>query len=265
MTAVKRAADSILLLPCDRDAPTSTEHLALADFQSGLIDHIPAAWNVLSLSLDEIAQHLILTSITAHEMPFIVRLPLVRQNSEDLDEEKFCFQDAQTELRDIIAASDETVHAARDDPETLRQKGAKTKWWQDREALDARLHDLLLNIENIWLGGFRGFFSAHHKNVELLRRLRQTFDLILDKHLPSRRKLTKAESKGIVLDLNVFELFVGLEFLCNDKTEYDESLTDLLYYVVDILQFNGECNAYDEIDFDAVSSRQHRQYVSTLR
>jgi separase len=32
--------------------------------------------------------------------------------------------------------------------------------------------------------------------------------------------------------------------------KFKDTLMDLLYFVVDILQFQGERNAYDEIDFD---------------
>ena len=39
----------------------------------------------------------------------------------------------------------------------------------------------------------------------------------------------------------------------SESNDVDEPLMDLLYFVVDILQFNGERNAYDEIDFDSVS------------
>ena len=56
----------------------------------------------------------------------------------------------------------------------------------------------------------------------------------------------------MALDLRVLELFVGLGNP-SDSNDLDEPLMDLLYFVVDILQFNGERNAYDEIDFDSVS------------
>jgi separase len=67
--------------------------------------------------------------------------------------------------------------------------------------------------------------------------------------LPSRQKSTKATTK-VDLHAHVLELFTALAF--DDTPEFEDSITDLLYFVVDILQFNGEPNAYDEIDFDAL-------------
>src|SRR5207248_2770414 len=47
------------------------------------------------------------------------------------------------------------------------------------------------------------------------------------------------------------DLFVALGH--PDKHELEDSLADLLYFVVDVLQFQGEHNAYDEIDFDSIT------------
>jgi separase len=47
-------------------------------------------------------------------------------------------------------------------------------------------------------------------------------------------------------------LFIGLGDATNEELDLDEALMDLIYFVVDILHFNGERNAYDEIDFDAM-------------
>jgi separase len=136
----------------------------------------------------------------------------------------------------------------------MTRSGAKSEWWAEREALDARLRDLLQNIENIWLGGFRGIFCQFPRQPELLSRFQSSFQKILDKHLPSRQKMGKRNKTGCLnLDPRILELFVGLGNPEEAKCDLDEPLTDLLYFVVDVLQFHGERNAYDEIDFDAVS------------
>jgi separase len=48
------------------------------------------------------------------------------------------------------------------------------------------------------------------------------------------------------------DLFIGLGDPTDPDVDFDEALNDLLYFVVDILQFHGERNAYDEIDFDGM-------------
>lgn len=221
-----------------------------ADF----IDLIPWTWNVIAMSLDHNSEHLFLTQYRSDGQPLVVRLPLTRQNDGPDDEDSFAFSDAREELMNIIAGSDATVHSARDDPDQLKVKGARSQWWASREALDERLKDLLVNIENMWFGGFRSVFRRHMPANNLLARLQQSFEIILDKHLPSRQQSRqRAGVKKVKLDRHVLELFVGLGSHGEDN-DLDESLTDLLYYVVDILQFNGELNAYDEIDFDSVGN-----------
>lgn len=61
-----------------------------------------------------------------------------------------------------------------------------------------------------------------------------------------------SSSQHVTLDPRVLELFIGLGNATDDSLDIDEALMDLVYFVVDILQFSGERNAYDEIDFDAI-------------
>ena len=219
----------------------------LASFQSQYLDIIPSSWTVFSLTLSDSRDEIRITKFRPHHGPFILNLPLGRR-SQDGDEEPFGFEQGKAELRDIVTLANFSTHDA---PDTSR-KGARTAWWEARAALDARLKDLLVNIESIWFGGFRGVFGHNVGSLDLLSRFQQSLNNILDKHLPSRQKQTKAkESDQVTLDLHVLELFVTLGN--PNEREIDEELLDLLYFVIDILQFHGERNAYDEVDFDAVS------------
>ncbi|KAJ4292216.1 separin protein [Collariella sp. IMI 366227] len=229
--------------------------LDLHKVQRDYIDIVPQSWNVISISLSEGNHDLCITKLQAHQDPFVIRLPLERASSRDADSDVFDFQQGRTELLDIIRAINKTCHDSRD----MTVKGAKSAWWAEREALDQRLSDLLTNIEQIWLGGFRGIFSQHVRRPELLARFQGDFLSILDKHLPSRRQVRGKKTKAAAqaprasLDLNVLELFIGLGDTTMSNCDFDEELTDLLYFVVDILQFHGERNAYDEIDFDSMA------------
>ena len=193
------------------DTVRPEQDLSLSGFQANFIDIIPGNWIAISIGLDEQCEHLHIIRYEARRTPFTIRLPLNRQNVEDPEEETFSFGDAMTELRTIIRDSDATVHAARDDISSMKQKGAKTKWWADREALDDRLKDLLLNMENMWFGGFRGIFSQYQRHADLLARFQQTFENILDKHLPSRQRILKSKHGSKVrLDAHVLDLLIGL-------------------------------------------------------
>jgi separase len=227
--------------------------LEFAYFQRTFIDIIPLSWTAVSISLNEARDELYISRLKAGQSPFILRLPLGRHNSRDADEEVFDFEQGKAELLDVIDLANFSTHEARD----MTQKGAKTEWWSEREALDTRMKDILVNIENIWLGGFRGIFSHSPRNPELLSRFGQSFQKCLDKHLPSRQKVKKRgkqpiNSTKVDLDARILELFVGLGSSVHDEDDLEQPLTDLLYFVVDILQFHGERNAYDEIDFDSL-------------
>ena len=224
-------------------------NLELSTFQAEYIDIIPQDWNVVSLTLSQERDEMLISKLRSGQTPFILRLPLNRHNPLDQDDEVFGYDEGRAELRDIVSLGNSSAHSAQD----LSRKGAKTEWWETRATLDARMKDLLTNMESIWLGGFKAIFSQTAQSPALLSRFQQSLQNILDKHLPSRQKAGRGgQSSRVVLDSRVLELFVGLGNP-SDSNDLDEPLMDLLYFVVDILQFNGERNAYDEIDFDSVS------------
>ena len=240
----------------DSEPLTAHNLLDFATFQTKYIDIIPSCWTVLSLSLSESQDEIRIARIRSDQTPFILTLPLNRHSSRDPTEEFFGFKNGKDELREIVGLANYSAHDAQD----MARKGANSEWWKVREALDTRLKELLVNIENIWLGGFRGIFSNTRQRPQLLSRFQQSLQNILAKHLPSRQKPDKKKKKSTdpvfdlrpVFDPRVLELFVGLG-APTELEDIDESLMDLLYFVIDILQFHGERNAYDEIDFDSVS------------
>ncbi|SPO02777.1 related to cell division-associated protein [Cephalotrichum gorgonifer] len=231
----------------------------MSNFQRDYVDIIPSGWTVISISPSDNREDLCITKLQSGHTPFVLRLPLERANSRDADNEVFSFKNGLDELRELIALANKSSHTARD----MAAKGAKAAWWREREDLDARLGELLRSVEEVWLGGFRGVFSQQPRRTNLLARFQASFHKILDKHLPSRRptrgrrgaKTTAAAAAPkITFDPRILELFIGLGSPAGEAEGADnyEALTDLLYFTIDILQFRGEQNAYDEIDFDAM-------------
>ncbi|KAF1913977.1 peptidase family C50-domain-containing protein [Ampelomyces quisqualis] len=240
--------------PMSRDEclrwPTSTSSscalTAISNFQEKYIDIIPDTWNVISLALNEARDELYITRYESGMTPFVLRMPLARHASRDMDEEEFSFEDGKRDFDEIIELSDFSTRTAKD----MTSRECRQQWWTEREALDTRLQELLINMENIWLGGFKGVFSQHERQPTLLARFRKSLENVLNRHLPSRKK--KTPQKRPVLDTRILDLFVGLGDATDEEVDMDEALMDLIYFVVDILHFNGERNAYDEIDFDAM-------------
>ena len=232
---------------------SAMEQLSLSNFEADYVDIIPKAWDAISMTLSESQEEILITKMRVHQNPFVLRIPLKRQDVLDSDETSFGFEEAQCELREII----DFANTSSQDAKSQTGKAAKKEWWTTRSELDTRIYDLLQNIDNVWFGGFRGVFSQHIPGAELLARFQQSLQVSLEKHLPSRQKSSKNKpAEHIALAPQVLELFVALGFP-DETNDVDEQVLDLLYYVVDILQFNGERNAYDEIDFDSVSPPLH--------
>ena len=222
-----------------------------ARFQAAYVDILPGTWTVISVSVSDDREELLLSKMRATQPPFVLSIPLARHSARDADNDVFGFKQCMDELSGFIDLANFSTHSSGKSSENVSKK----EWWEARSALDARLQDLLSNVENLWLGGFRGIFSKHSPPREQLSRFQKSFYGILDKHLPSRRKVGKngaaAETKPVSFDPRILELFVGLGHP-REVEEVGSSLMDLLYFVVDILQFRGERNAYDEIDFDSI-------------
>ncbi|KAI4207997.1 MAG: hypothetical protein LQ348_000367 [Seirophora lacunosa] len=240
--------------------PDATEvraqHLNMADqildpfaLQEQCFDSMPHTWQVLTVSLSRTKGEILVSRTRCGQGPFILSLPLDRHSSRDSDEESFGYSQAKAELRDILTLADESTHNG----PGMSGKGARSAWWEGRAALDARLKDFLTNMQNVWFGGFQGVFSQRFPARELLSRFQESLNVVMDNHLPSRRGLAKKQkSQQVSLDPRVTELFVALGDPAS-FSDMEEPLMDLLYFVVDILQFHGERNAYDEIDFDSMT------------
>lgn len=230
------------------EASTHEPQLNTATFQEEYINTIPKPWTAISLYLDEACTSLYVARYRANHTPFILRLPFSRHQDEEIGDEVFDYAAGKEELREIIQLSNASCHSNGD----LSAKGAKSNWWNEREALDRRLQELLINVEEMWFGGFKGVFSPRVRQPELLARFRASFEAALDRHLPSR-SAAKGRGAKLALDHNVLELFINLGSDNDGIIDLDEPISDLLYFVVDMLQFNGERNAYDEVDFDEMT------------
>ncbi|KAF7503271.1 hypothetical protein GJ744_004029 [Endocarpon pusillum] len=237
---------SVFAWPEIRDCDERTASaLDCAVLQQQLHKTLPPSWNVITMAMADDSSEMLISKIRPNYSPFLLRLPLDR-SAGDLDEEPFRFHTAYSELGDIISNANLTAH----DMKAGSNRQAKKLWWATREALDARLASLLENIETLWFGGFRGVFSDQRHDEELLSRFLESLSRTLDRQLPSRRKTGGTSKPRIHLHPYVLELFVALGH--PDKGDLDDAIMDLLYFVIDILQFQDERNAYDEVDFDAI-------------
>lgn len=219
----------------------------MSRFQKDFVDVIPKGWNVIAMSLSENRRDMCITKLRSGHSPLVLRIPLIKP---DADGQVLDFERGREQFLSIIKRANETCH-----------NGAKcvvSEWWAERKSLDQQLQQLLAQIESTWLCGFRGIFSQHPRRPDLLARFQKSLHNILDKHLPSRRsgrggrRGKAAGSARVTLDPRILDLFIGLGDPMTDSVDFSDSLEDLLGFVVDVLQFHGERNPYDEIDYESM-------------
>lgn len=231
--------------------PTSFENSCTAtysQYDAGLdTGLLPKSWSVVSLCLSEDKSELLVSRINSHRSPFVIRIPLSRPDMSEAENEELDFASAKAEMQRITVGANASAHDSRG---SSPDKTIRKAWYAERQALDRQLALLLENIENVWFGGFRGLLCTSVVDEKLLSDFGQSLSRTLDRHLPSRQKSSKVAVDKVELHNHVMELFLTLGN--PEEVELDDAITDLLYFVVDILQFNGEKNAYDEIDFDAM-------------
>lgn len=207
------------------------------------IDDLPPSWTILSITLAETEDELIISKTLARQAPFLVRIPLRRSNEGEQTDGPG-YKEVKAEITDIIEQANSSSHDSR----SMGEKAVRSDWHNERIVLDERLRLLLESIELVWLGGFHGIFTPHEPHEDDINQFAANLTRTLYKHLPSRQK--SGFSDQIDVHTHVLKLFLGLNLSKDGDT--DDAIMDLLYFVVDILQFSGEKNAYDEIDWDAM-------------
>ncbi|KAG0656970.1 Separin [Monosporozyma unispora] len=213
-------------------------------------------FNIVSIDICSLTDNLILSKYNGLFNDWTtLRIPLKGGHSRDVDLEYFSFSDGFKEINDIIKCNDMTT-SNKVTNSILTAEGRKN-WWNKRYELDKRLENLLSKMSNNWLGGFKGFFDPCVIDVHAFEDFSKQFYHILHEFLPSRKHF-KDPSKFIQIEEWILELFLKLD--CEDK-KYIYQVEDLLFFVLDILLYHGEENAYCEIDI----SHMHVELTEAIR
>ncbi|CDK28566.1 unnamed protein product [Kuraishia capsulata CBS 1993] len=227
-----------------------TFELDTRSISSDMVKLIPQNWKVISIDICSITGDLLISSFQpSSESQIYARLPLNRHAARDVNERSLTFLDGLKELKTIIHESDQTTDVSR--TSKVKTKEDRAEWWKERGELDLKLQNLICDAEYLWLGGFRSIFNTRKIDPHDLQDFKLKFLDILAAHLPSRnttRSLGRRSTEQVELSDTIYELFLKLGL--PSKLERIEFLEDLMYFVLDILLFHGEENAYDEIDLD---------------
>ncbi|KAK5962345.1 separase PWA37_000388 [Arxiozyma heterogenica] len=213
-------------------------------------------FNAIFFDICKITDSIILSKYSSASNKWtMLRIPLKGSNSRDLDSEYFSFQGGFKEMQDIIEQNNMTTSSKV--TSSIKTVEQRRKWWNKRYELDKRLDILLQKITNNWFGGFKGFCNPDVIDKKLFIEFVEQFNQILHEFLPSR-KHTSNNTGYVQIEEWILELFLKLN--PNDSL-YISQLEDLLYFVFDILLYQGEENAYDEIDI----GQMHIQITDAIR
>lgn len=202
-------------------------------------------WQILSIDVSSINDELIITRLD--EAPKMLKLPLTRLFVRTGEDPNFKLNDCLNELKQIIKESDKTM--SQEVVSSIDTAEQRKEWHTTRAELDNRLSALLKKIEHYWISGFKGIFSPIKINQEALQVFKRKFLSIIRMNIPTRSHRNHGP-KPVEIDDFVIELFLRL----GDPSALvtTEPLEDLIYFVLDILLFHGEENAYDEVDIDNI-------------
>ncbi|GMM35540.1 separase [Saccharomycopsis crataegensis] len=272
------------LVPQPKFVSDTSEDFSIDGISKEIEQYLPENWDVITIDICPYTGDLLLSKIDSNKpSPFVVRLPLNRFSSRDVSEDSISFKDAKNEFLEIISKNNESTKFSRTNK--IDDIESKKNWWRARYKLNAKLEKLLKDVEFCWLGGFRGMFTQHKDEIstpEIINKFKTKFIKIIEDNLPSRKQMRQISSKlqrshsvsgnfhhsrfsakvlnaqnfkgisppDIAIDDSVILLFLTLGD--PDKLKDTELLEDLIYFVLDILSFHGEENAYDEIDIDQI-------------
>ncbi|QLG71564.1 hypothetical protein HG535_0B06080 [Zygotorulaspora mrakii] len=246
--------DEFTLLPLNEYSdPVSTEKQKLIRAQKAIASN-ETPFNIISLDICPVTENLLLSrtdSITNKKIH--VRIPLDRVYTRDLDSMNLTFSAAKDELSNIIEESNKTTSL--EVTSSINSKEERKRWWQMRHNLDIRLEELLSKIQTFWFSSFKAFFSPEVIDQSAIEAFKLNFNHILHQNLPSRKQQGNSES-FLQIDDWIIEWIMKLD---PQDVNFVSMVEDLMYFILDILLFHGEENAYDEIDFSVIHIKIEEQ------
>lgn len=213
---------------------------------------LPDGWTVISIGLSADRNSLLLArrSGCPSLSEVVFSLPIDRQSRREGEEQEdmLTVPYALEELSDIVTSSNDLTSSARS-VSSSQDVEERKEWWTRRRELDERMKSLCEQVESKWLGAFKSIFMDPlpvERDSPVLKTFKRAFDAIVQ-----RMCFPAGIKKGSAIDLDdgVFHCIAGLV----PSMTSDEDLEDLLHFIMDAYQFNGEPIAVDEADLDLLA------------
>ncbi|CAG8506100.1 10891_t:CDS:10 [Funneliformis mosseae] len=211
--------------------------LTYNEFQKEFLDILPPNWTVCSVSVDIETNDMYICRYQRKMTPLLLRLPLKRQSSRDGESDVFSYKEAIREFNAILDLCNQIMS----NPSTSKE------WWKTRKGLDVRLKHLLYNIENLWLGGFKGILMADkQQSSNRILKFKEKIDSLLFKCESGKSSRKRSKVKKLDIEIELCKSFLRL-----GSDAQDQDIEDILYFLVDAYnKYNDQQVGYDEIDLD---------------
>lgn len=214
------------------------------------IEKLEGAFDVITIDICPITGNLILSKLeNKTKRRILFTLPLNCTNFREFNSEGMPFEEIRRELDNII--SDNNKSTSIEVTNSVTTAEGRKEWWQNRYSLDKSLETLLRNIENYWFNGFKGFFNSSTIDEQAFKEFKVLFYEILHECLPSR-KHTGRPMEFLHIEDWIIEMFLKIDI---QDSNLISMIEDLIYFILDILLYHGEENAYDEIDIPVIHVR----------
>ncbi|KAG8835933.1 hypothetical protein FRC17_000018 [Serendipita sp. 399] len=214
-----------------------------ADIQPLPSDKLPRHWTIVTISINEPKDSIILSRCRGDQQPLIFDIPLKRNTrGEHPQPATLSFDWVIQELNEIIEQSCQNGKRA---SEVIKaNRDARAQWWSERSLLDTRMGRLLEDVEFCWLGGFKAALLDHVQLTEGAFTIIEGLFYQVFKRLMSRGG--KSAFSRIIAPA-IVQCFTQLSPGCRN-----EELEDIIYFVLDTYQLAGYSVSLSDIDIDEV-------------
>ena len=228
----------------NRQRDLSQVSVSPQDYVDELCKSLPCDWVVCALSIDVERDILYISRIGSKYQPSLYKLPMKRfaTREGEVNGPGLSYSKMRAEFDRIMRRNKETTSNAK----FCTTPKQRREWFATRCELDGQLESFLGEIENCWLGAFKGLFIKKEGGdayITAVERFKSKLQNLLHQNMFSSKK---AKLKDMVeIDTSILEMFL----MGADSPSY-EAAEDMIYFLLDLCQAQGLRVQIDEIDIE---------------
>lgn len=214
----------------------ASRHFLHGDLVANSKGPLPEHLVVVAIDIDVNESCLVLTRFEPFQQPFSIRIPTARMRSLlSLDQEI----DPELKIKGGLEDLQEIIEKSVSD--AYRLQSDNSEFWKNQRDWDDEARRLVFRMQLHWLGGFRALLEP--TTIKASPDTCNMIQQVLTDYLPHKVQINLPQS--------VLNLFARL----GHPTEAE--IEDLVWYILDTLQLQGQPLGYDDVDIDALVIKIH--------